>query len=98
MSVEYITIKTYSVHYNIDPSFIILLEDAGLIELTIINGEKSVHTEQFVMLERYAHLHYDLNINIEGIDAIQHLVQKVISMQEEINTLKNQLNFHTIKE
>jgi hypothetical protein len=37
-------------------------------------------------------LHYELHINIEGIDAIYNLLKQVELLQLEIRTLKNKLN------
>ena len=36
-------------------------------------------------------MYYDLSINIEVIDAIQHLLERMESMQQEIYSLHNKL-------
>jgi hypothetical protein len=36
-------------------------------------------------------LHYDLDINIEGIETINHLLEKIEEMQREIAHLKNKI-------
>ena len=49
---------------------------------------------QFAQLpdvERYSRMYYDLSINIEGIDAIHHLLERMESMQQEIYSLHNKL-------
>lgn len=94
METELITITEYCYKYDIEPSFIISLEDSGIISLTIVDSEKYIHIQQFGELDKYIHLHYDLQINIEGIDAIRHLLQKVDDMQQEIQELKSQLHLH----
>lgn len=94
METELITITEYCIKYDIEPEFIISLEDSGIISLTIVESEKYIHIRQFGELDRYIHLHYDLQINIEGIDAIRHLLEKVDAMQQEIQELKNQLHIH----
>lgn len=94
METEFITITEYCVNYDIEPSFIISLEESGIIIFTIIGEEKYIHQEQFSELDKYIHLHYDLHINIEGIDAIRHLLQKVNQMQEEIRELHKKLHLH----
>lgn len=91
MQPELIRITDYCINYNIEPDFIISLEESGIIILTLIDNDKFIHEEQFGELERYIHLHYDLHINIEGIDAIRHLLTRVNSMQQEIDRLKDQL-------
>ena len=36
-------------------------------------------------------LHYDLDINLEGIDAIYNLIKKIESLNEHILELRNKL-------
>ena len=94
MKTELITITEYCNSCAIDPSFIGRLEESGLIALTVIGNDKFIHEEQLMEMERYIHFHYDMDINVEGIDAIMHLLQKVRSMQQEILELRNQVHLH----
>ncbi|MEQ7799647.1 chaperone modulator CbpM [Pedobacter sp. ASV1-7] len=91
MGRDLIAITEYCIKYDIEPSFINSLEESGIIILTDINQERFIHIEQLPEMDRYIHFHYDLQINIEGIDAIRHLLDKVSSMQDEIRQLKKQL-------
>lgn len=86
-----IAITEYCIKYEIEPSFIDSLEESGIIILTNIEQERFVHIEQLPEIERYIHFHYDLQINMEGIDAIRHLLDKVSTLQQEIQQLKRQL-------
>ena len=43
-------------------------------------------------LEKLVSLHYDLDINIEGIETINHLLEKIEDMQNEIIKLKNKVD------
>lgn len=94
MQTELIRITEYCINYDIEPSFILSLEESGVIILTLVGEDKFIHEEQFGELERYIHLHYDLHINIEGIDAIRHLLDKVDHLQQEIQKLKGKLQLH----
>lgn len=94
MEKELITITEYCIKYEVEPSFITSLEESGIIIFTRIDQEKFIHTEQLQEMARYIHFYYDLQINIEGIDAIRHLLKKVSSMQDEIQQLKKQLHLH----
>ena len=87
-----ITITEYCSKYNIESSFIDALEALGIIVLTIVDEERFIHLEQLSEMDRYIHLHYELEINIEGIDAIRHLLTKMTTMQEEIRELRKQLS------
>lgn len=89
-----ITLKEYSVQYNIEPTFLLELEACGIIYFQEQDDEKYISEEQLGELERYIRFHYDLDINIEGIDAIRHLLNKVSRLEHEIKMLKNQLHLH----
>lgn len=91
METKLITINEYCTHYAVPKTFVEALEDFGLIILTVKNGQKYLHHEQLVEMDRFIHFHYDLHINIEGIDVIMNLLRKMKSMQREITKLKNHL-------
>ena len=39
-------------------------------------------------------LHYDLNINLEGLDAVYNLLKRVENLQSEITSLHNKLRIY----
>lgn len=75
--------------YNIELGFVNSLHEYGLIEVVTLEEVKYVHHEHLRDLERLIRLHYDLEINMEGIDVIAHLLKKVEAMQEELKQLRN---------
>lgn len=94
MQSELIIVREYCQKSHIEPDFIFLLEEGGLIDITIVEGERYLYSSQLHELERYSRMYYDLSINIEGIDAIHHLLNRVESMQQEIENLKNKLRLY----
>lgn len=92
METDLIIISEYCEKSHTDPTFILSLEEGGLIEIRTLNGEQYLLTSQLRALERYTHLYYDLSINIEGIDAIHHMLERIENLQYEIQRLKRQLN------
>ena len=93
---ELIPAKTFCVMHNIEVSFIDTLQQHGLIETTIIQEDIFIRPEQMSDLEKYMHLHYDLDINVEGIEAITHLLQRLESIQQQNIFLKNKLNIYDV--
>lgn len=89
-----IPLDVFCTNYNIEISFISSLHEAGLIEITTIEEAGYFDTEQLQQLERYLRFYYELNINLEGIDAIKHLLHQVNSMHDEITALKNRLRLY----
>jgi hypothetical protein len=78
-------------HYHVEYSFISSLQQHGLIEVTTINEHSFIDHDHLSYIERLMRLHYDLDINLEGIEAITYLLNRVKSMQEEITALRNRL-------
>lgn len=82
--------------YNIEVSFIQQLGEYGLIDIITVEERSFIHTDQLNELEKFIRLHYDLDINMEGLDAIGHLLDKVRSLQNEIAGLKTRLQVFSI--
>lgn len=89
---QLILVEEFCTHYNIEFSFIHLLTEFGMVEITTIEEKQYVPKEKITDLEKMIRLHYELNINMEGIDAISHLLQKVHALQKELSALKNKLD------
>lgn len=94
MQTDLIIVNEYCRICEIEPSFLFMLEKDGLIEIDNIDGENYLPISQLYELEKYTRMYYDLSINVEGIDAIHHLLKRVQSMQKEINKLKNKLRLY----
>ena len=94
MQTDLIIINDFCNRCHVDPSFIVELEEDGLIEVQVIDEERYLPASQLTELERYTHLYYDLSINIAGIDAIHHMLQRIELLQREVRSLKNELKFY----
>jgi chaperone modulatory protein CbpM len=81
----------FCVYHQLEHSFITDLQDAGLIKITIVNKTPCIPDTELHKLERMTRLHNELDINIAGIEAITHLLQRVEDIQEEMRLLKNSL-------
>lgn len=81
-------------HHNIEVSFIQSLQEYGLIEITTIEGSGFIEEEQLEDIEKMVRLHYDLQINLEGIDAIHHLLEQMKDLQHQMTSLKNRLRLY----
>ncbi len=88
---ELIPLEDFCLHYNIEYSFIQSLNSSGLIKVTSVKRTSFIHLDEMKKLEKFVRLHYDLDINLEGLETIDHLLSKVEEMQREVLRLKNQL-------
>ncbi len=94
MEADLIIVSEYCRKTNIDPVFFHQLEEGGLITIFIEDGEKYFPSSQLPDLEKYARLYYDLSINIEGIDVIRNLQDRIRELYQEINHLKHKLTVY----
>jgi len=88
---DLIAIQRFCSHYEIPLSFIEELKDYELIEITIIENTNYIKKTQINDLERLIRLHFDLEINFEGLDVVDNLLKRVNALQNEITTLNNKL-------
>ena len=76
-------------HHHIEYNFIDSLQTAGLIEVTTLEGRSFIHPSQLQDLEKFICFHYELDINVEGIEAIAALLQKIRTLQREVDSLRH---------
>ncbi|MCC9073753.1 chaperone modulator CbpM [Flavobacterium sp. F-65] len=86
-----IQIKQFCIYHEIEDSFIAKLDSYGLIEIIVLEEEQYLHPEQLPSIEKMIRLHYELKINLEGIDAITHLLNKIEVLQKNLTTTQNKL-------
>jgi hypothetical protein len=80
--------------HQIEVSFIHSLYESGLIEIVVREEEKYIPSSQLQRLEKMIRLYYEMNINLEGIETINHLLQSINNQQQEISKLKNRLRWY----
>lgn len=89
-----IALEEICIHHKIEVAFIHSLQETGLVKVITVNEALFIEIDQLPALEKYIDFHYTLGINLEGIETISHLLQRLDTLQEEVAQLKNKLNFH----
>lgn len=74
--------------HKIELQFIRNLSQNGLIEVVTQDEQEFVKEEELKALEQFATWHYELEINLQGIEVAQHLLHKIEQLQEEIKLLR----------
>jgi len=92
--INLIPANEFCASHEIEISFIDSLQEAGLIEITTIKETEYVQESQLNELERIVRLYYELDINLEGIETVIHLLQRINDMHDEITLLKNRLRLY----
>ena len=95
MQTEYlVAIDEFCTKHNIEVSFISSLQETGLIEITMIDDAGFIQLEQLHEIEKFIRFYYELDINIEGIETISHLLHRVNELQKEIVALRNKVGLY----
>jgi chaperone modulatory protein CbpM len=88
---DLIPAKEFCLHHQIEYSFISSLNESGLIRITSVKKSSYIHPDEILKLEKFVRFHYDLDINIQGIETINHLLEKIEDMQRQIVSLRNKM-------
>jgi hypothetical protein len=97
MQTEYlIAVDEFCTLNNVDVSLISSLKQTGLIEVTTIKKSGFIDAGQLQQLEKFIRFYYELDINLEGIETITHLLQRINNLQEEVMGLKNRLRLYEV--
>ncbi|MNU30172.1 chaperone-modulator protein CbpM [compost metagenome] len=86
-----ILVSHYCSLHDLDQGFITELYRYELIEIITIEQEDYLDINHLSELERITRLHHDLGINIEGIETVINLLEKIAQMNRQMLTLQQQL-------
>lgn len=89
-----ISADDFCISHNIEISFISSLHENGLIDITTIDETVYIYPNQLPQLEKISRLYYELGINLEGIETITYLLDRIDEMQNEITVLQNRLRLY----
>jgi hypothetical protein len=89
-----IVLNEFCVSHRLEVSFIKVLEEHGLVEIIAEDQELFIPNDELPRLERMVRLHQELNINPEGLDAIDHLLKRIDALQKNMTELSNRLSFY----
>ena len=85
-----ITVREYClINPPAEPRFVEALLESGLIELAPEAPEPAIPYDALSDLERLLRLHYDLEINLAGLETIHHLLHRMEVLQMEVRRLQD---------
>ncbi len=91
---EMIAADLFCASHNIEISFVQELFNAGLLEITTMEKGIFISHEQLPDLEKFVRWHYDMDINLEGLETISHLLHQIKEMQAEMQQLQSRLGMY----
>ena len=91
---ELVAIHEFCASRNVEISFVQSLSESGLLETVTIEETAFISGEVLPELDKLVRLHYDMDINLEGIETIYHLLQQMKTMQKELSELRGRLSLY----
>ncbi|MFC0427053.1 chaperone modulator CbpM [Chryseobacterium scophthalmum] len=78
--------------YNIEITFFDELVDSGLLNIETDNEIRYLMYEDLPTFERFANWHYDLEINLPGLEVINNMLQKMKNLNQVNRELMQKLS------
>jgi chaperone modulatory protein CbpM len=78
--------------YNIEITFFDELVDYGLLRVKIENNIRYLMYEDLPAFEKFANWHYDLEINLPGLEVIHDMLRKMEDLKQKNRELMNKLS------
>ncbi|UKB82831.1 chaperone modulator CbpM [Chryseobacterium sp. MEBOG06] len=78
--------------YNIEITFFDELVDYGLLHIQIENDIQYLTYEDLPDLEKFANWHYDLEINLPGLEVVHNMLKKLDALNRRNRELMNKLS------
>jgi chaperone modulatory protein CbpM len=91
---EIISLETFCSFYQVEQNFVETLESHGLISFSYQENQRYILRDDVAELEKYSRMYYELNINVPGIDALNHLLEKIKQLQQEAESLRARLRIY----
>ena len=88
---DIVSADEFCLHHNIEVSFVHSLREYEMIDTVLKEEKVYLPVSELPRLEKIIRLHFELDINLEGIETITHLLQRMEAMQERIDELTNRL-------
>ena len=81
-------------HYQVEISFFTNLNEMGLLQIKTVETTPYIESDSIFEIEKMIRMHQELAVNIEGIDVVFNLLQKIDTLQNEVTTLQNRLRLY----
>jgi len=89
-----ISASEFCAAHQIEISFIESLVQYGLVDIEKVDEQIAIPDTQLSSLEKMVRLHYELDINLEGIETIFHLLGRIEALQHEMHDLRKKMGVY----
>jgi len=89
-----IGLDIFCASHKIEFSFVNSLRHMGMIEIEVVQEKEFIKQNQLDQLEKIIRLHHELEINLQGIESITHILLRMEELMDENIKLKNKLRIY----
>lgn len=90
-TVTLIRAATFCSSHQIEDTYIYTLRDHGFIEVVEEDNELFLKSEELPKLEKIVQFNRNLDINLEGVEVVLQLLDRIEGLQRETRVLRNRL-------
>jgi hypothetical protein len=87
----FIPAREICTRYQVEITFLEELSAHDLLEVQTVEETPCVATDRLGDLERYIRLHYELDINLEGIEVVSRLLEQLTESRRQLRLLETRL-------
>ena len=91
---DLISIETVCTQYSVPETFVHSLREYRLIETHTDGDMEYIQVTHLHSVEKMIRLHYELNINMEGLDVLNNLLHHVTELKKENQRLKDRVKLY----
>lgn len=91
---DFIRTDEICTHYRVEETFILALHEHELIHLAVVERKRYLPIAQINEFEKMRRLHYEMDINLEGLEAVKNLLDKLDELKQEKVRLENRLRLY----
>lgn len=80
--------------YRVEITFFRKVEDSGLLEFEEVSNRQYIREEHLELFEKILRLHRDLEVNMEGIDVILNLMERINGLENRLRQMRKHLDLY----
>ncbi|MBT8295310.1 MAG: chaperone modulator CbpM [Gramella sp.] len=82
------------VRYQVERQFVSSLFESGIIEIVKVEEIEYIPSDHLSDFEKMMRLHKELEINLAGLEAVNHLLKRIDRLQQDNLKLRNRLGLY----
>jgi len=91
---DYIPVLELCEQYRIEHTLVTELHEKGVLEVVTISQTRCLHHDSIPVFEKIMRIHKELEINIEGVDVILNLLDKIENLNRQLIKTQNRLRIY----